>query len=179
MLCVPASKWKSYWRKCVLSSLLNHGEEALLDILHNTQFGGLPRDPKQLYKEIKTREQVLRTVKVIRKDQWLKLLPPKRQETFSKQFDITLLANLIINCCTQLPKPLNGTWDPANLRQNDQSVSANVLRIRTLRNKIVHNGAVLSGVEFSKLKNETKHVILGLGYRKPFHDLSPGLAGMS
>ena len=66
----------------------------------------------------------------------MELIFPKNQETHSARFDITLLAVLIRNCCN-LPPPVK-CWSDKDPPLSDQSIAANVIRARELRNYFHH-----------------------------------------
>ena len=95
-------------------------------------------EPKLLAKELKknfVKFQNLKSKRVIIDHQWEKLFPPSGLPD-SKKFDITLLHLLIREVC-YLPAPLTG-WHkmPAD---NDQSLEANIARIKCFRNELCHS----------------------------------------
>ena len=95
-------------------------------------------EPKLLAKEFKknfVKFQNLKSKRVIFDHQWEKLFPPSGLPD-SKKFDITLLHLLIREVC-YLPVPLTG-WHkmPAD---DDQSLEANIARIKCFRNELCHS----------------------------------------
>ena len=95
-------------------------------------------EPILLAKELKKNERKFRNLKskrVIFDHQWEKLFPPSGLPD-SKEFDITLLHLLIREICYDLPEPLTG-WHkmPAS---HDQSLEANITRIKCFRNEQCH-----------------------------------------
>ena len=95
-------------------------------------------EPKLLAKELNknfVKFQNLKSKRVISDHQWQKLFPPSGLPN-SKQFDITLLHLLIREIC-YLPVPLTG-WHkmPAD---DDQSLEANIARIKCFRNELCHS----------------------------------------
>ena len=96
-------------------------------------------EPKLLAKELNknfVKFQNLKSKRVISDHQWQKLFPPSGLPADSKEFDITLLHLLIREIC-YLPVPLTG-WHkmPAD---DDQSLEANIARIKCFRNELCHN----------------------------------------
>ena len=79
--------------------------------------------------------QHLKSKRVISDHQWEKLFPPSGLPD-SKEFDVTLLHLLIREIC-YLPVPLTG-WHkmPAD---DDQSLEANIARIKCFRNELCHS----------------------------------------
>ena len=112
---------------------------SLLDVFH--KLSGLPRDPKELYKELVLHhkgslEKLNKKKPGVLSNKQMELIFPKNQETDSFTFDITLLAVLIRNCCKLLP-PVRG-WNDKDPPLTDQSIAANVIRARELRNLFHH-----------------------------------------
>ena len=111
-------------------------KESLLKVFHKV----LPRNPKDLYRELDNNHKVTLTMLqrngVLKQDQMLLIFPKNKQETYSSTFDVTLLAVLIRNCC-KLPFPVNG-WNDKDPPPSDQSIAANVIRARELRNFFHH-----------------------------------------
>ena len=130
-------------------NILNHSglADALLAILHNDDkdpsYNGLPKDPRLLlYTEFNTTWlptiDELSRKRTINPTQRKKLLPAN-QKVNTKEFDVSLIIILIINC-TDLPAPSTG-WDVRQtLSPTDNSKAANVLRAREWRNFIYHTG---------------------------------------
>ena len=97
-------------------------------------------EPTLLAKELKKNARKFRNLKskrVIFDHQWEKLFPPSGLPD-SNKFDITLLHLLIREIC-YLPEPLTG-WHkmPAN---HDQSLEANITRIKYFRNEQCHGAS--------------------------------------
>ena len=97
-------------------------------------------EPTLLAKELKKNARKFRNLKskcVIFDHQWEKLFPPSDLPD-SNKFDITLLHLLIREIC-YLPEPLTG-WHkmPAN---HDQSLEANITRIKYFRNEQCHGAS--------------------------------------
>ena len=92
--------------------------------------------------------QHLKSKRVISDHQWEKLFPPSGLPD-SKEFDVTLLHLLIREIC-YLPVPLTG-WHkmPAD---DDQSLEANIARIKCFRNE-------LSPVSYTHLTLPTKRIV--------------------
>ena len=95
-------------------------------------------EPTLLANELKknrTKFQTLKSKGVIFKEQWEMLFPTSGLPD-SKEFDITLLHLLIREVC-YLPVPLTG-WHkmPAD---DDQSLEANIARIKCFRNELCHS----------------------------------------
>ena len=119
--------------------------EALLQVLHNKNkdatYTGLPEDPSDLYKELSTTHKAtidgLVKKKVLKKDQLDIVLPINGdKKTYSKNFDVTIIVVLIINC-TKLPHPIGG-WNQKDPQPADKGVAANSLRGRNWRNFLNH-----------------------------------------
>ena len=95
-------------------------------------------EPTLLVNELKknrTKFQILKSKGKIFKEQW-EMLFPTSDLPDSKEFDITLLHLLIREVC-YLPVPLTG-WHkmPAD---DDQSLEANIARIKCFRNELCHS----------------------------------------
>ena len=117
-----------------LSRLLIDGGTHLLRKLLDSVYP----EPKLLAKELKKNSvkfQNLKSKRVIFDHQWEKLFPPSGLPD-SKEFDISLLQLLIREVC-YLPVPLTG-WHkmPAD---DDQSLEANIARIKCFRNELCHS----------------------------------------
>ena len=122
----PVKAKANYSRVCQL--LINKGGIALRDILHKLLH------PSTLAAELIAHKGTLKKIRkcVINDRQW-DLLFPASGSPDSNDFDITLLTILLRNICA-LPSPRRG-WDvmpPAT----DTSVSADIARIKNLRNEI-------------------------------------------
>ena len=95
--------------------------------------------PKTLGDLFQTNLRRLKNLKskgVIIDDQWKKLFPSSGDPPDAETFDITLLHLLIREVCN-LPAPMTG-WHkmPA---ENDESLQANVTRIKCIRNELSHS----------------------------------------
>ena len=115
--------------------LIDGGTRALRNFLDSVY-----PEPTLLAKELKKNARKFRNLKskrVIFDHQWEKLFPPSGLPD-SKKFDITLLHLLIREIC-YLPEPLTG-WHkmPAN---HDQSLEANITRIKYFRNEQCHGAS--------------------------------------
>ena len=113
--------------------LIDGGTYVLRKLLHSVY-----PERNLLAKELKknfVKFQNLKSKRVIFDHQWEKLFPPSGLPD-SKEFDITLLHLLIREVC-YLPAPLTG-WHkmPAD---DDQSLGANIARIKCFRNELCHS----------------------------------------
>ena len=113
--------------------LIDGGTYVLRKLLHSVY-----PERNLLAKELKknfVKFQNLKSKRVIFDHQWEKLFPPSGLPD-SKEFDITLLHLLIREVC-YLPAPLTG-WHkmPAD---DDQSLEANIARIKCFRNELCHS----------------------------------------
>ncbi|XP_066920404.1 uncharacterized protein [Clytia hemisphaerica] len=150
---------------------------ALWEVLHNDKndpnYIGLPVDPKSLKTEFKNQIEKIKDLqkkkptrpKILNKEQVDCLLPPNSQETDSKCFDVTLLCVLIIQF-TDLPPPVEtGSWW-SEVKPNDISVAAWVIRARNWRNKVLHhsNPDLIDANQFNTFWTECEHILHGLGY---------------
>ncbi|XP_066935330.1 uncharacterized protein [Clytia hemisphaerica] len=151
-------------------------KDALLSILHNLDndpsYQGLPQNPGQLYQHMLTCKQNTKNGlhKILKQDEWDKLCPQNKQQTDSKDWDITLIVAVIRNETNLKP---SGGWK--NVKSTDQSKAAFVDRARQLRNEIKHgNAADLDTVaKFNSCWNKIESILLGLKYQNMtfFHDL--------
>ena len=125
--------------------LVDKGTEALrvtLDAIHNP--GNLPavlNANKLSLLKLKPR--------IINNIQWDLLFPPSGNPPDSKNFDVTLLIVLLRNICG-LPPPATG-WNTMPPRA-DNSIQANVTRIRLFRNE-VYAHATLTQVDNATFEN--------------------------
>ncbi|XP_057296805.1 uncharacterized protein LOC130625720 [Hydractinia symbiolongicarpus] len=140
-----------------LLAFLNEGADKLRFILHNPVQGNLPNDQTELYKALLPFKKKLNH---LGKDQLAIIFPPD-QKTNSKLFDITLLCDLLINC-TNIQPP-SGGWRVRVLKEKDLSTGADILRIKILRNKIIH-GRRLDVSEFLSMWDELESVLRRMGY---------------
>ena len=151
--------------KCYLA-VNRHLQQALLDVVHDPQYDGIPVDPVELYKFFNQPNNIkiinnLRK-KVLKPDQ-ISLLLPQNQRTFSSKWDITLICVVIINFTT-LPEPING-WKRA-LDPNDISVAAFMVKARQKRNMFNHATLTtfLAEADFQPFFDETRCIVIGLKY---------------
>ena len=158
------------WTKCIFA-IVFHGKKALLSILHNDAndptYQGLPSDEKLLYQFFlanKKRLDKLLKDKILKKDQYDLLLPPGKQETSSKLFDITLLVLLIRNF-VNIPPPKGG-WNIEKPKAGDTSLGAFVIIIRELRNGILHGTPddFLKPQYFPYIWSEIRRALVGVNY---------------
>ena len=104
-------------------------------------------------------KQMLR--KVLQKPQRDLVYPAPGLFGESRDFDISLLSQLLKTLCsTQLP-PLRSGWDRPPSR-DDFSLTADIVRIKFYRNDIIHkfHSGELSDAEFCSLWDEIKIVLL-------------------
>ena len=113
--------------------LIDGGTEVLRKFL---DFLYIPEALDNVLKKNRAKFQYLKSKRVIFDDQWEKLFPPSGDTPDSKTFDITLLHLLIREVC-YLPAPLTG-WHkmPA---EDDESLGANITRIKCFRNELCHS----------------------------------------
>ena len=122
----PLKAKANFTRICQL--LIDKGGDALRAALH------VIHPPATLAAALNTHRRTLQRIRysVIKPSQWQLLFPPSGNPD-SKTFDITLLTILLRNICG-LPSPAAG-WNvmpPAC----DNSISANILRIKMYRNEV-------------------------------------------
>eukprot|EP00111_Clytia_hemisphaerica_P013582 TCONS_00039922-protein len=145
-------------------------KDALLSILHNLDndpvYQGLPQNPGQLYQHMLTCKRNTK----YGQDAWDKLCPQNKQQTDSKDWDITLIVAVIRNETNLKP---SGGWK--KVKSTDQSKAAFVDRARQLRNEIKHGSAadLDTVVQFNICWNKIETILLGLKYQNMalFHDL--------
>ena len=152
--------------KCFLA-VNRHLQQALLDVVHDAQYDGIPRDPEELYKYFNRPENIQKIKKLnknVLKDDQISLLLPQNQRTFSNKWDITLICVVIINFTT-VPPPVKG-WR-VKPDQTDTSTGAFVWTARGLRN--VSNHATLETfleeVDFKAFFTDIRLIIVGLKYK--------------
>ena len=95
--------------------------------------------PQSLADELQNKYSKFRTLRsrrVIFDQQWEKLFPPSGDPPDSKTFDLTLLHLLIREVC-YLPLPSNG-WHKMP-PEDDESLEANITRIKCFRNDLCHS----------------------------------------
>ncbi|XP_028416332.1 uncharacterized protein LOC114540248 isoform X2 [Dendronephthya gigantea] len=149
----------NYSRVCQL--LVDKGGDALRDALKNALHSIRP--PSTLASALNANRATLQRIRysIIKAPQW-DLLFPISGAPDSNNFDITLLTVLLRNICGLSP-PATG-WDvmpPAS----DTSISANILRVKMLRNEVYgHNPtASLDDTTFEKLWREISVPLVNLG----------------
>ncbi|XP_057295572.1 uncharacterized protein LOC130624025 [Hydractinia symbiolongicarpus] len=148
-------------RTRIIGVLEYYGRSTLLDILHNPIHSNLPRDPKKLFKLLKSSHikklEALKKKGIIKSKQWNLIFPPNINETDSGNFDLTLF-RILIQTCTSLPPPTNG-WTKS-LAKQDKSTAAYVLRLVSFRNDLYHSSSIaLSNEMFNQLwKKLTKYL---------------------
>lgn len=135
------------------------GQLVLLEQLRSR--GEFPiHDESSLYSHIfvnyHTQFLKLKNKKILKDDTWGKLFPTNCQ-TRSKDFDIKLCVFLIRNC-KKFPKPIRG-WNNINPPESDTSISANVLRLKELRNKYAHGKKLLWFMTKSEFEEEWKVLV--------------------
>ena len=146
--------------------------QALLDLLHNDQ-NGLPRDPAQLFQQLTRLKPRLHGFK---DDRNAKLFP-KSNKTNSGQFDIPLLADILVRCSI-VPRPKNvslpdiddilsgnvqfpPTFDAGNQPNKGDAVKW----LKTLRNIMDHHGKEPIPEELCDvLWRVLKYILQELGY---------------
>lgn len=152
--------------KCFLA-VNRHLQQALLDVVHDPQYDGIPRDPVELYKFFNKYENIQKIKKlsknVLKQDQ-IDLLSPQNQRTFSNKWDITLICVVIINFTT-VPSPLKG-WR-VKPDQTDKTTGAFVWIARGLRNLSNHATleTFIKEVDFKAFFTDIRLIIVGLKYK--------------
>ncbi|XP_057311689.1 uncharacterized protein LOC130649428 isoform X2 [Hydractinia symbiolongicarpus] len=153
-----------------LNTLIQKASDHLREYLHDPQYGDLPKDRSALYNALLNSKEKL--TKCLKEDQ-LALVYPPSEETDSKDFDITLLAAILRNCCPKIKKPKGG-WSIKTPKDDDHSVAADIIRLRELRNKVKHCGSV-SSQKFEDLWNKIQKVLVRLNFDvSKLNDLKQG-----
>lgn len=145
-----------------LGTLLNHGGTKILrSIFHNkTIYNGKSEDPDVLFQEMKKHKNSLK--KELRIDQ-MELVFPKSKKTISAKFDISILVKLIAICVVVPPPSSTGNWkDKPN--NNDTSIGAYVIRLRFLRNEVIHSTTININQIFPEKWKEIIDVLKNLGF---------------
>ena len=155
---LDSSKPKAnFTRLCQL--LVNKGCEALRNVLHEVH------PPSTLVTVLNTHKPVLMKLRcsVITPPQWKRLFPASGTPD-SNNFDITLLTILLRNICG-LPSPLPPAGRNFMPVPEDISKSADILRIKVLRNKVYgyRASAHLDDTTFEKLWKEISQHLAKLG----------------
>ena len=136
------------------------------------QILGYPQNPTDLFSHFVDRRtygmlQNLRRSRgrVITDDQWELLFPPIPMLPDTRKFDLTLWIVLLRNIC-HLPPPSNG-WD-IDPNENDNTLSANLVRLRLCRNRLRGHvvSTSLSEAEFNKYWKEIEDILVPLGCKK-------------
>ena len=130
--------------------LVDGGTHVLREFLHSIY----PRDKLQIVlSKHRPKLQSLKLGRVIFDKQWEKLFPPSGDPPDSDTFDISLLHLLIREIC-HLTAPLTG-WHkmPA---EDDDSVEANIARIKCFRNELCHGTS--TGVPKDEFEEKWKQV---------------------
>ena len=154
-----------------------HLKDALLDVVHDANHGGVPKDPAALYQFFdKNKDKIKKLQKILKQDQ-IDLLLTQNQRTFSDKWDITLICVVIINF-TSLQPPVKG-WKVSPPDSTDTSIAAFVLIARSLRNLFNHATwkTFFEEIDFKPFFDETRKVIAGLKYKNidQFNDLENDL----
>ena len=131
--------------------------------------------PKALGGVLQTKLPELQNLKskgLIFHDQWEKLFPSSGDPPDAETFDITLLHLLIRELCN-LPEPMKG-WHkmPA---ENDESLQANITRIKCFRNELCHSHSTgIPNSEFEDKWNKISSSLEAIAvevYRKKIQSL--------
>ena len=153
-----------------------HCQQALLEVVHDPNYNGLPKNEEELYQFFSKPENIkkIRNLqKKVLKDDQVDLLLPKNQKTFSNKWDVTLICVVIINF-TKLPPPTNG-WKK-ELDPTDVTVAAFVVMARHSRNKNNHStlDSFIDDVKFNDFFIEMRKIVVGLNYTQisKFDDLA-------
>lgn len=142
-----------------LNTLIRKASDHLREYLHDPQCGDLPKDRSELYTALLNSKEKL--TKCLKEDQ-LALVYPPSEETDSENFDITLLCAILRNCCPKIKKPKGG-WSIKTPKDDDHSVAADIIRLRELRNEVMHCG-IVSSQKFDDLWNKIQKVLVSLNY---------------
>ena len=155
----PLQEKANYFRVCKL--LIDKGSDALRRVLQTKMDMSPP--PSTLKSLLSAHKKSLQKIRysVINATQWKLLFPPAGPPD-SNNFDITLLTILLRNICG-LPSPATG-WNvmpPAS----DTSVSAEILRIKMIRNEVYGHisSAQLDDTKFETLWREISQSLIKLG----------------
>ena len=144
--------------------------EMCYNVFHRTL--GYPQDPADLFDHFRTPKiycalQRLKKPRgrVITEEQWDLLFPHIPMLPNSQTFDITLWMIILRSICN-LPPPSNG-WD-MDPNTNDNTLSANLVRLRLCRNRLRgHNVSTsLSKAEFNLYWQEVEDILVVLGCSK-------------
>ena len=133
--------------------LVDGGTHVLRNLLHSVH----PTDKLQVVlNNNKAKLQLLRSRGVIFKNQWEMLFPASGNPPDSKTFDISLLHLLLREIC-HLTAPSTG-WH--NMPADDNSLGANITRIKCFRNELCHN--VSTEIPNAKFEDKWNEIALSL-----------------
>ena len=143
-------------------------KNVLINVLHNlgndATYQGLPQDATLLYQRmLQFKQEVKHSLhKVLSNDQWDILCPPN-QQTYSKDFDITLLVAVIRSVIGLKPK---GGWKIKVLQPNDTSIGAFVFLAKILRNEIKHGSVdnIQDLNQFQHYWQRIRDILVGLHF---------------
>ena len=141
-----------------LHLLVGKCREALFKTFH-THFSSSPFTLYNQLRKVQASLLQLKNRKILTSVQW-KLLFPNNCRTDSNSFDISLLYLLIQYTCN-ITTPQFWATTPAPL---DYSPAANIIRIKKIRNDLVHRSLAISDVDFIKTWGELSNALLSLGY---------------
>ena len=154
-----------------------HCQQALLEVAHDPNYNGLPKNEEELYQFFAKAEninkiRILQRQRILKDDQ-VDLLLPQNQKTYSNKWDITLICVVIINF-TDLPPPTNG-WR-RELDPTDVTVAAFVVMARQSNNKNNHSTlfSFIDDVKSNDFFREMRTIVVGLKYTQisKFDDLA-------
>ncbi|XP_066934495.1 uncharacterized protein [Clytia hemisphaerica] len=145
-------------------------KNALLQVLHNKlkdpSYQGIPDNPVALYQFFLNNKNTLNQLvkkKLLKKEQLDLLLPQGGNQTFSSEFDVTLITLLIQYFTTLQPKK---GWKTKNPSLTDTSLAAFVIRAREWRNFINHIDAkIIDLLLFQQKWQEGCDIVNGLHYQ--------------
>ena len=139
----------------ILKSALEHIRQALLDILHQYR----PQDPQELYRFFKNNRSKIEMLIKQHKLKWnhLNKLMPSNEKTDSSIFGTNLIC-VVINEFTSLSLP-------TDLKDDDYSVEASIIRARNLKNRIEISTIRITDNIFNQTVDEIRYILRGLKYR--------------
>ena len=160
---LPTETTREQNNRSRLQPFIELGRKALLNKFHNNDTFSFPRDPKELYLELRQRKRQidgLRRKNVLHQDQYDRLLPPTGDEVDSQKFDITILMILLTNFCGyEYPQR---AWIP---EASDVDDFANIVRIKRLRDEISHFTEV-PDAELNRIASLFEQPLLALGIKQ-------------
>ena len=141
--------------------LIDGGTKAVKNQLER-QFKPFPTKLVNFLKTNPDEIQKLVESKVLNSDQLKKLRPDDGSDPDPEKFDISLTIFILTNFCPSVRRPRTG-WD--NMPQeNDKSLSAKLVRLRLLRNKLLHRAnARFEEKEFLDLWKKLEGILCSLG----------------